>query len=38
MVVTGLLLIVTKVLVGLRVDEQTEQTGLDVGQHRERLA
>ena len=34
---TGVLLVVTKVIVGLRVDEQTEQAGLDIGQHRERL-
>jgi len=38
LVASALLLIVTNILVGLRVDEQTEQTGLDVGQHRERLA
>jgi Amt family ammonium transporter len=38
LVMTALLLLVTKVIVGLRVDEQTEQTGLDIGQHRERLA
>jgi Amt family ammonium transporter len=31
------LLLVTRVLVGLRVDEQVEQAGLDIGQHRERL-
>jgi ammonium transporter, Amt family len=35
---TAVLLIVTRILVGLRVDEQTEQSGLDVAQHRERLA
>jgi Amt family ammonium transporter len=34
---TAILLIFTKVLIGLRVDEQTEQAGLDIGQHRERL-
>ena len=38
LVMTALLLIVTKLIVGLRVDEQTEQTGLDIAQHRERLA
>jgi Amt family ammonium transporter len=37
LVMTTLLLLVTQVVVGLRVDEQTEQTGLDIGQHRERL-
>jgi Amt family ammonium transporter len=34
---TALLLWVTKLIVGLRVDEQSELTGLDVAQHRERL-
>jgi ammonium transporter, Amt family len=38
LVMTAILLLVTKVIVGLRVDEQTEQTGLDIAQHRERLA
>ena len=38
MVMSAVLLIITKVIVGLRVDEQTEQSGLDIGQHRERLA
>ena len=37
MVMTAVLLLVTKVVVGLRVDDHTEQTGLDIGQHRERL-
>jgi ammonium transporter, Amt family len=37
-VMTAVLLLVTKFVVGLRVDEQTEQTGLDIAQHRERLA
>ncbi|MBI2771787.1 MAG: ammonium transporter [Burkholderiales bacterium] len=37
-VMTAILLLVTKGIVGLRVDEQTELTGLDVGQHRERIA
>ena len=37
MVCSAILLLVTKVLVGLRVDEQTEHAGLDIGQHRERL-
>jgi Amt family ammonium transporter len=37
MVMTAVLLLVTKVIVGLRVDDQTEQAGLDIGQHRERL-
>jgi ammonium transporter, Amt family len=38
LVMTAILLLVTKAIVGLRVDEQTEQTGLDIAQHRERLA
>jgi Amt family ammonium transporter len=37
LVMAAVLLVVTKLLVGLRVDEHTEQTGLDIGQHRERL-
>jgi Amt family ammonium transporter len=37
LVMAVVLLAVTRLLVGLRVDEQTEQAGLDVGQHRERL-
>jgi Amt family ammonium transporter len=37
LVMTALLLLVTKLLVGLRVDEQSEQSGLDIAQHRERL-
>ncbi len=32
-----LLILVTRLLVGLRVEEQIEQTGLDIGLHRERL-
>jgi Amt family ammonium transporter len=36
-VMTVLLLLITQWIVGLRVDEQTEQAGLDIGQHRERL-
>jgi Amt family ammonium transporter len=36
-VASVLLLLVTRVLVGLRVDDQVEQAGLDIGQHRERL-
>ena len=35
---TGLVLLVVHILVGLRVDEETEALGLDLGQHRERLA
>ncbi len=35
--VTALLLWVTLMITGLRVDEQSEQTGLDIAQHRERL-
>ncbi len=38
MLVTAILLVVVKLIVGLRVDEQTELSGLDIGQHRERLA
>jgi len=34
---SALLLLLTRLLVGLRVDEQTELAGLDIGQHRERL-
>ena len=37
LVATTLLLLLTRALVGLRVDEQSELTGLDVAQHRERL-
>jgi Amt family ammonium transporter len=36
-VMSALLLWVTKVWVGLRVDEATEQTGLDISLHREQL-
>jgi Amt family ammonium transporter len=36
-VASVVLLLVTRVLVGLRVDDQVEQAGLDIGQHRERL-
>jgi Amt family ammonium transporter len=32
-----LLLVVARLLVGRRVDEQSEQSGLDIAQHRERL-
>jgi ammonium transporter, Amt family len=38
LVMTALLLFITKLIVGLRVDEQTELTGLDIAQHRERLS
>ena len=34
---TGILLLVTNGIVGLRVDESAEQTGLDISQHRERI-
>ena len=34
---TALLLWITNLVVGLRVDEQSEQTGLDIAQHREHL-
>ncbi|RZI95745.1 MAG: ammonium transporter, partial [Variovorax sp.] len=37
-VATALVLLVVHVLVGLRVNEETEALGLDLGQHRERLA
>ncbi|MET0311532.1 MAG: ammonium transporter [Burkholderiaceae bacterium] len=35
---TALLLWITSLIVGLRVDEQSELTGLDISQHRERVA
>ncbi len=38
LVMSALLLLLTKFIVGLRVDEQTELTGLDIAQHRERLS
>jgi len=34
---TALLLWITNLVLGLRVDEQSEQVGLDIAQHRERL-
>jgi Amt family ammonium transporter len=34
---TALLLWITNFIIGVRVDEQSEQTGLDIAQHRERL-
>lgn len=37
LVVTALLLWIINFAMGLRVDEQSEQTGLDIAQHRERL-
>ena len=37
LVMTAVLLLVTKWIVGLRVDEQSELNGLDIAQHRERL-
>lgn len=37
LVATAVLLWITNLAVGLRVDEQSEQTGLDIAQHRERL-
>ena len=37
LVMTAVLLLVTRLIVGLRVDEQSEQSGLDIAQHRERL-
>lgn len=37
LVVTAALLCVVNFAMGLRVDEQSEQTGLDIAQHRERL-
>jgi Amt family ammonium transporter len=36
-VMSAVLLIVIRKLVGLRVDESAEQTGLDIAQHRERI-
>ncbi len=36
-VMSTVLLLVTRWLVGLRVDEQVELAGLDIGEHRERL-
>ncbi len=36
-VMTAILLLLTKWIVGLRVDENSEQTGLDISQHRERI-
>jgi Amt family ammonium transporter len=35
---TAVVLIVTRFIVGLRVDDKSEQAGLDVSQHRERVA
>jgi ammonium transporter, Amt family len=37
LIATAVLLWITNLAVGLRVDEQGEQTGLDIAQHRERL-
>jgi Amt family ammonium transporter len=37
LVMTAVLLMVTKLIVGLRVGEQAELSGLDIAQHRERL-
>ena len=36
-VMTAVLLVVTKFIVGLRVEENAEQAGLDISQHRERI-
>lgn len=36
-VMSAVLLIVVGKLIGLRVDEASEQTGLDISQHRERI-
>ena len=38
LVMSAVLLLVTKLIVGLRVDDQAESTGLDIAQHRERLS
>ena len=38
LVMTAVLLWLTKLIVGLRVDEQSELTGLDIAQHRERIS
>jgi Amt family ammonium transporter len=37
LVMTALLLVITKFIVGLRAEEQDELNGLDIAQHRERL-
>jgi Amt family ammonium transporter len=37
-IMTAVLLAVTKFIVGLRVDEASEQQGLDIAQQRERIA
>lgn len=37
-IMTGVLLWLTKLIVGLRAEEQAEQTGLDISQHRESLS
>jgi Amt family ammonium transporter len=37
LVMTAALLVLTKFVVGLRVDDASEQSGLDIAQHRERL-
>ena len=37
LVVTAALLWLVNFAMGLRVDEQSEQTGLDIAQHREHL-
>jgi ammonium transporter, Amt family len=36
-IMTAILLVVTNFIVGLRVDTNSEQTGLDISQHRERI-
>jgi Amt family ammonium transporter len=36
-IVSSILLLVLHKLLGLRVDDKSEQTGLDIAQHRERL-
>ncbi|MEJ6021595.1 ammonium transporter [Ramlibacter sp. PS4R-6] len=36
-IMTAVLLLVTKFIVGLRVEENAEQVGLDISQHRERI-
>jgi len=36
-VMTAVLLLITQWIIGLRVDENAEQTGLDISQHRERI-
>ena len=36
-VMSGILLLLIRAVLGLRVDEQAEMAGLDISQHRERM-